>query len=161
MLKLKLQYFDHLMWRTDSFEKTLMLEKTEVMRRRGWQRIRWLGASLTQWTWVWVSSGSWWLTGKPGVLQSMGLQRFRHNWSIELYCWLLWFSGKPGFIIANGYHFPIVVRQVLWFCLGNVYPGINSFCFNGSIELRVFYVFDVVLSGDVQRQSFYELFSIH
>ena len=36
-------------------------------------------ASLTQWTWVWASSGSWWWTGKPGILQSMGLQRVRHD----------------------------------------------------------------------------------
>ena len=42
MLKLKLQYFDHLMWRTDSLEKTLMLGKIEGGRRRGWQRMRWL-----------------------------------------------------------------------------------------------------------------------
>ena len=42
MLKLKLQYFGHLMWRTDSFEKTLMLGKIEGRRRRGWQRMRWL-----------------------------------------------------------------------------------------------------------------------
>ena len=42
MLKLKLQYFDHLMWRTDSFEKTLMLGKIEGRRRRRWQRMRWL-----------------------------------------------------------------------------------------------------------------------
>ena len=42
MLKLKLQYFGHLMWRADSFEKTLMLGKTEGRRRRGWQRVRWL-----------------------------------------------------------------------------------------------------------------------
>ena len=42
LLKLKLQYFDHLMWRTDSLEKTLMLGKIEGRRRRGWQRIRWL-----------------------------------------------------------------------------------------------------------------------
>ena len=42
MLKLKLQYFDHLMQRTDSLEKTLMLGKTEDRRRRGWQRMRWL-----------------------------------------------------------------------------------------------------------------------
>ena len=42
MLKLKFQYFDHLMWRTDSFEKTLMLGKIEGGRRRGWQRMRWL-----------------------------------------------------------------------------------------------------------------------
>ena len=42
----------------------------------------WL-ASLTQWTWVWASSGKWWWTGKPGVLQSMGLQRVGHNWATE------------------------------------------------------------------------------
>ena len=42
MLKLKLQYFGHLMWRSDSFEKTLMLGKIEGRRRRGWQRMRWL-----------------------------------------------------------------------------------------------------------------------
>ena len=42
MLKLKLQYFGHLMWRTDSFEKTLMLGKIEGRRRRGWQRMTWL-----------------------------------------------------------------------------------------------------------------------
>ena len=41
-------------------------------------------ASLTLWTWVWVSFGSWWWTGKPGVLQSMGLQRVGHNWVTEL-----------------------------------------------------------------------------
>ena len=48
---------------------------------RGWDG--WM-ASLTQWTWVWVSSGSWWWTGKSGVLQSMGSQRVRHDWVTEL-----------------------------------------------------------------------------
>ena len=41
-------------------------------------------ASPTRWTWVWVSSGSWWWTGKPGMRQSMGLQRVRHDWATEL-----------------------------------------------------------------------------
>ena len=41
-------------------------------------------ASPTQWTWVWVNSGRWWWTGRPGVLQFMGLQRVRHNWATEL-----------------------------------------------------------------------------
>ena len=60
------------MQRTDSLKKTLMLGKTEGKRRRG--RQRWDGwlASPTSWTWVWASFGSWWWTGKPGVLQSMG-----------------------------------------------------------------------------------------
>ena len=84
MLKLKLQYFGHLMQRTDSFEKTLMLGKIEG-KRRGWQKMRWDGwmASLTQWTWVWVNSGRWWRTGKPGMLQSMGSQRVGHDWVTE------------------------------------------------------------------------------
>ena len=81
MLKLKFQYFDHLMQRTDSLEKTLMLEKIEGRKRRGRQRIRWLDGSPTPWTWGWASSGSWWWTGKPGVLQSMGSQRVRHDWT--------------------------------------------------------------------------------
>ena len=84
MLKLKLQYFSHLMWRADSFEKTLLLGKIEGGRRRGQQRMRWLDSSTIQWIWVWVSSRSWWWTGKPGLLQSMGSQRVRHDWATEL-----------------------------------------------------------------------------
>ena len=82
MLKLKRQCFGHLMWRTDSFEKILMLGKIEGRRRRGGQRMRWLMASL--WTWVWVNSGSWWWTGNPGVLQSIGSQRVKYDWVTEL-----------------------------------------------------------------------------
>ena len=48
---------------------------------RGWDG--WM-ESLSQWTWVWVNSGSWWWTGRPGVLQSMGIQRVRNNWVTEL-----------------------------------------------------------------------------
>ena len=59
MLKLKHQYFGHLMRRADSLEKTLMLGKMEGRRRREGQSIRWLLASPTQWTWVWVDSRSW------------------------------------------------------------------------------------------------------
>ena len=84
MLKLKLQYFGHLMWRVDSLEKTLMLggigaggEESD----RGWDG--WM-ASPTRWAWVWVNSGSWWWTGRPGVLQFMGLQRVGHDWATEL-----------------------------------------------------------------------------
>ena len=63
MLKLKLQYFGHLMRRADSFEKTLMLGKIKGGGEgddRGWGG--WM-ASPTQWTWVWVNSGSWWWQG--------------------------------------------------------------------------------------------------
>ena len=83
MLKLKLQSFGHLIWRTDSLEKALMLGKIEGRRRRGWQRMRWM-ASLTRWTWAWASSRSWWWTGKPDVLQSLGSQTVGHYWATEL-----------------------------------------------------------------------------
>jgi len=73
-----------LMWRTDSLEKTLMLGKMKAGGEgddKGWDG--WM-ASLIQWTRVWVSFGSWWWTGKPGMLQSKGLQRVGHNWATEL-----------------------------------------------------------------------------
>ena len=82
-LKLKLQYFGHLMQRTDSWEKILMLGKIENRRRRGEQRKKWLDGINNSWAWVWASSRSWWRTVKPGVLQSMGSQRVGHNWATE------------------------------------------------------------------------------
>ena len=84
MLKLKLQYFGHLMGRTDSLEKTLMLQKIEHRRRRGWQTMRWLDGITDSRKRVWASSGSWCWTGKPGVLLSTGLQRImteQLNWT--------------------------------------------------------------------------------
>ena len=84
MLKLLLQYFGHLMRRTDSLEKTLMLGKTEGGRRRGRGWDGWM-TSMMHWTWVWVGSGSWWWTGKPGMLQSWGCKELdtteRLNWT--------------------------------------------------------------------------------
>ena len=75
----ELQYFGHLMQTTNSFEKILMLGKIEGERIRGWDNRGWDGwkASLTQWTWVWITSRSWQWTGRPGVLQSMGSQRVK------------------------------------------------------------------------------------
>ena len=74
MLKLKFQYFGHLMRRVDSLEKTLMLGEMGAGGEgdnRGWDG--WM-ASLTEWMWVRVNSGSWWWTGRPGVLRFMGSQ---------------------------------------------------------------------------------------
>ena len=88
MLRLKPQYFGHLMWRTDSLEKTLMLGKTEGRRRRGQQRIRWM-ASPTWWPWVWASSKRWWWTGKLGKLQSLGSQR---EDTTEWLNWIEWYD---------------------------------------------------------------------
>ena len=84
ILKLKLQYSGHLMWRTDSLEKTLILGKIEGRRRRGQQRMRWLDGITNLMGMSWANYGSWWWTGSPGVLQSMGSQRVRHNWATKL-----------------------------------------------------------------------------
>ena len=81
---------------------------------RGWDG--WM-ASPTWWTWVWVSSGSWWWGGKPGVLQSMGLQRVRHDWVTELtelilktenwagFCSIFFFlTAKNGWVVRDFCH---------------------------------------------------------
>ena len=78
MLKLKLQYFSHLMQRTDSFEKTLMLGKIEGRRRRGQQRITWLDG-ITDSMDMSLSKLRELVTGKPGVMQSKGSQRVGPN----------------------------------------------------------------------------------
>ena len=75
MLKLKLQYFGHLMKRLWCWER---LKAGGDIGWAGWM------ASPTWWTWVWVNSRSWWWTERPGVLQSMGSQRVGHDWVTEL-----------------------------------------------------------------------------
>ena len=89
MMRLKLQYFGHLMGRVDSLEKTLILGRIGGRRRRGWQRMRWqdgltdsMDMSLSEpWS-------SWW-TGRTDMLQFMGSERVQHDWATELN-WTEW-----------------------------------------------------------------------
>ena len=82
---------------------------------RGWDG--WM-ASLTWWTWVWVNSGSWWRTGRPGVLQFMGLQRVGHDWVTGLN-WISFFM--PSLYILEPYNSKYLFislspwRKELWF----------------------------------------------
>ena len=84
VLKLKLQYFGHLCKELAHWKRLWCWEGLgagEEGDDRGWDG--WM-ASLTWWTWVWVNSGSWWWTGRPGVLRFMGSQRVGHYWATEL-----------------------------------------------------------------------------
>ena len=96
MLKLKLQYFGHLMWRNTHLKRPWFWERLKAGiggDNRGWK------ASPTQWTWVWVNSGSWWWTGRPGMLQSMESQRVRHSWATELNWYILLFFVSLSYFL--------------------------------------------------------------
>ena len=98
MLKLKLQYFGHLVRRTDSFERPWCWElkaggEGDDRGCDGWM------ASPTQWTWVWVSCGCRWWTGKSGVLQSIVSKKVRHDWATEVY-WTEIFFFTVYFLIS-------------------------------------------------------------
>ena len=101
MLKLKLQNFGHWCKELTHWKRLWYWKRLKAGGKgddRGWDG--WM-ASLTQWTWVWASSGSWWWTGMPGLLQSMGSQRVRYNWATELH-WTKLGISYPPYQYASG-----------------------------------------------------------
>ena len=99
-------------------------ELTHLKRPWCWERLRageegddrgWDGwmASPTQWTWVWVNSGSWWWTGRPGMLRSMGSQRVRHDWATELN----WIAKKEISYLLKALSINKLYSRLIW-CSG-------------------------------------------
>ena len=86
---------------------------------RGWDG--WM-ASPTRWTWVWVNSGSWWWTGRPGVLWFMGSQRVRHDWAAELN-WSELKAWEPGMSVVN-HSLQTGEDEMRWWAV----RGTNSLC---------------------------------
>ena len=127
MLKLKLHYLGHLMWRSDLLEKTLLLEKIEGKRegddreQDGWR------ASPTRWTWVSASSGRCWRTGNPGVLQSMGSQRVAYDWVTEQQLLYYVVQIVPALVV-----FPASILE------SAILPGCSSsFCYRAVLETKI------------------------
>ena len=82
---------------------------------RGWDG--WI-ASMTRWTWVWVSSGSWWWTGRPGMLRFMGSQRVGQYWATELN----WTELKPYNLLSKIAERENIFQSLIWMILSRVNP---------------------------------------
>ena len=131
----------HLMRRTDSFEKTLMLRKTEGRRRRRRQRMRWLDSITYSMNMSLRSSGSWWWIGKPGVLQCMGSQRgwaTERNWTFTLIKRLFSSSSLSVIrVVSSAYLRWLLLVQQSWFHLV-IHPAWHLFVANGKAELLMY-----------------------
>ena len=131
MLKLKLQYFHHLMWRASLLEKTLMLWKIEGRRRQVWQRIRWLDGITYSVDMKWADSRRQWRAGKPDVVQLMRSQGIRHNLATEHQQSLLQFSS----LSLNVSFFNYIIFQVVL--------GLDILFFSSEKIFTLFCIFEV------------------
>ena len=146
MLKLKLQYFGHLihltLWKRPWCWERLKVEGEED--DRGWDG--WM-ASLTQWTWVWVNSGSWWWTGRPGMPWFMGSQRVGHDWVIEL-SWNEWRNW------IRFCFFFFIKLQIIWH-IGNIFwSGRHGFQRKAAVKARQWL-------SICQRQNYLYLYTVY
>ena len=146
MLKLKLQYFGHWCEELTHLKRLWCWERLKAGGEgddRGWDG--WL-ALLTQWTWVWASSGSWRWTGKPCMLQSMGSQRVRHNWTD-------WYSKQNKEDIFMAITVLVSVTSVV--VVTGVYNCVfqNSFCISFALSKHLICSWFLVWWGDPNLHS--------
>ena len=140
MLKLKLQYLATSCEELTHWKRLWCWEGLGVGREgdnRGWDS--WM-ASPTHWTWVWVNSGSWWWTERPGMLQFMGSPRVGHDWATELNKWtkkwipwtdnvqvgLFWFAIWFGYFAL----YQVKKRNVWDLCISLLINIFMYYCFN-------------------------------
>ena len=140
MLKLKLQFIGHLMRRVD----LLILIDTYWYWLWYWEGLGaggegddrgWDGwmALLTQWTWVWVNSGSWWWTGRPGVLRFMGSQRVGQDWETELNWTETWTVNRVFCLEGTTQHKTVLNLKEL--------TGSEGWCINSQISPKCLVLF--------------------
>ena len=109
---------------------------------------RWDGwmASPTRWMWVWMNSGSWWWTGRPGMLQFMGSQRVGHNWATELNWTDEYLLGKSSFPVNMSLHMPTKKWQFQMLC---------SICYRTGVvkyNLQVFVLKDIQIRCPITQE---------
>ena len=116
MLKLKLQYFGHLIWRVDSLEKTLMLGGIESRKRRGWQRMRWLDGITNQWTCVeWTLGVGDWQGGLRAAIHGVPKScTWLSNWNeLKIFFWIYHSLSEFGKPKAQNLIFPPSYQNLL------------------------------------------------
>ena len=110
--------------------------------RDGWM------ASPTRWTWVWVNSGSWWWTGRPGMLQFMGSQRVGHNWGTELNWTDECLLGKSSLPVNMSLHMPTKKWQFQMLCSICYCTGVVKY------NLQVFVLKDIQIRCPITQELF-------